>query len=458
MSDERERRAAPSEPERVLSVHEVNSLARGVIERILPGIWIEGEVVEVSLASRVGNVFFTLGDARAHLRCVMYQGDVVPLARKLERGMKLRARGRLTLFVRNGSFQLAVTELVEAGAGDRAARRAALEKKLEEEGLLDPARRRPLPRYPVTVGVVTSRDGQAWHDVLRVTRGRFPSRIVLAHTLVQGPDAPEQIVRAITAIQRLRNLSVILVVRGGGANEDLEAFDDEAVARAIAAARVPVITGVGHERNVSVADLVADASAATPSHAAELSLPPMSVVRRELDERLRALRRAVDRVVVEHRLVLERRTRALTDPRALLRAPRARLLELERRATSAIRRRLGEEEARLRALDERRIALDPRARVAKDRANLTALDARLARAMERRMTHARAALASHARALDALSPLSVLDRGYAIATLEASGEAVRDAREAPPGTRLLVRVARGTLRADVIESDPRPGG
>ncbi|MFO0710736.1 MAG: exodeoxyribonuclease VII large subunit [Sandaracinus sp.] len=488
---------APRVPDaNVLSVLALNELARGLLERGVPRVWVEGEVTDL-VRSAVGHLYFTLGDGRAQVKCVMFRTDVTRVALELAAGARVQVAGGLTLYEPRGSYQLQVTEVIEAGLGARAVRVARLKKKLAAEGLLDPGRKRALPAYPRTVGVVTSRDGAAWRDVVKVAHDRFPARLVLAHAIVQGPDAPEQIVRALHEIQRLRNLSVIILARGGGASEDLAAFDDERVARAVAATRVPIVTGVGHEIDVTLADLCADVRAATPSNAAELAVPSIESVRKHLEAELRALQRAMDRHLDLARMTLERELRALADPRGLLRAPRQSLAASERAMERAIRGRVSASRQGLGALAERLALEEPRARVSRDRLalqalvgrlgplitrrleharralevragrgaplleraaerdrrRLDALVARLSRAMAPRLAHARRRFSEQLRALDALSPLAVLERGYAIATVAETGRAVRDAAEVPAGTRLRVRVARGELSAEVLEKE-----
>lgn len=498
MSDPEDRDRSSAPRGAVLTVVALNELARGLLERGAPRVWVEGEVADV-MRSGAGHLYFVLGDGRAQVKCTMYRTDVTKVALGLAAGARVQVKGGLTLYEPRGAYQLQVTEVIEAGLGARALEIARLKKKLAAEGLLDPARKRPLPAYPRTIGVVTSREGAAWRDIVKVALDRFPARLVLVHASVQGPDAPEQIVRALETLQheRFRSLSVILLARGGGASEDLAAFDDERVARAVASTRVPIVTGVGHEIDVTLADLCADVRAATPSNAAERAVPSLNAIQRHIDAEERALQRAMERRIDEARLVLERLSRSLADPRRLLRGPRARVLEAERTLERTSRRRLADARAELARLKERLSRHEPRARVARDRAELAALERRLAPAMERRLERARreidalaarsaaplaqsgardrrsltslsertaralaasinrsrASLSGHVRALDALSPLRVLDRGYAIATRVEDGRAIRDAAEAPIGTRLVVRVSHGRFIAEVVDDD-----
>jgi exodeoxyribonuclease VII large subunit len=460
----------------VLTVHELNALARGLLEDAAPDVWVEGELRDLTRPAS-GHLYFSLSDGRAQVRCVMFRTDAVrvrvgPVGGELAEGMRIRVRGGLTLYEARGTFQLTVRTVLAAGEGERAAEIARIKKKLAEDGLLDPTRKRALPRHPRTVGVVTSRDGAAWRDVVKVALDRFPARLVLVHATVQGEDAPMAIVRALAWVQKLRTLDVVILARGGGASEDLAAFDDERVARAVAACRVPIVTGVGHEIDVTLSDLCADVRAATPSNAAELAVPSIETVRAELVRHERELQRALDQRLDALRLRLERATRALRDPRRQLREQLGALGRSEREIERSLRRRTQDERLRLRRLSERLARLEPRARLARDRARLEAQEARLGPAMrsllarhaqalrdaesrlERRARTtsdtARQQLARSARALHALSPLAVLDRGYAIVTLGPGGPAVRDAREAALGARLSIRIARGRLEADVV--------
>lgn len=482
----------------VLSVTELNALGRTILEQRAPDVWVEGEVRDLVHAAS-GHLYFVLADARAQIRATMFRSDAQRLRYAITEGMRLRVRGGLTVYEARGSFQLTVRAVLVAGEGERALELAKLRKKLAEEGLLDPQKKRPLPRFPRTVGLVTSRDGAALRDIVKVALDRFPARLVLVHAPVQGVDAPLGIVRALAWVQKLRTLDVVILARGGGASEDLAAFDDERVARAVAACRVPIVTGVGHEIDVTLADLCADVRAATPSNAAELVVPSLPVVTARLETLERALERALDHTLDASRMRLERLAKRLADPRRKLRDPRGQLALHQRALERAAQKRVRtarEQLAELRARLERH---DPRAQLAADRARLgvlqTKLEAlvrqhlerdrferraareRLVRAslalepalrrllaerrhalgrerasleaeVPRHVAAARHALAQHGRALHALSPLAVLERGYAIALDRATGKAVTDAREAPPGSELTVRLHRGEL--DVV--------
>jgi exodeoxyribonuclease VII large subunit len=265
-----------------VTVSEANGLAKELIEGVVPPLWVAGEIVNFTRA-RSGHCYFTLRDETAQLRCVMWRDDARRLPTPPEEGMAVRALGRLTLYPARGDFQLSVSQLEGKGDGLWKLALERLRQKLEAEGLTSPARRRPLPRHPRVVGVVTSPSGAVFHDILNVIRRRAPwTRVVLAGCRVQGDGAAEDIVAAIRRIETLALVDVLIVGRGGGSAEDLWAFNQEIVARAIAAASIPVISAVGHETDVTIADLVADLRAPTPSAAAEAAVPD----RTELDRGL----------------------------------------------------------------------------------------------------------------------------------------------------------------------------
>jgi exodeoxyribonuclease VII large subunit len=344
-----------------------------------------------------------------------------------------------------------------AGEGRLAAELAKLRAKLAKEGLFDPARKRPLPPFPRTVGVVTSVSGAAVHDIVEVARGRCPVRLVVAHCQVQGAEAPESIVRALALVQRLPELDVVIVGRGGGGAEDLAAFDDERVARAIAACRVPVVSAVGHEVDVSIADLVADVRAATPSNAAELVVPDRALLEGRLETLVRRIERALDARLDRERLRLDRLVRRLGDPRRTFGRTRATLLDLERALHAALRRRLGRERARLSALGARVARHDPRTRLGDARRRLAGLERRLGAVRATLVARRRADLGELAARMQALSPLAVLARGYAIALHGPTGRALVRAADARPGDAVRLRLHEGALDATVVAVTPRGG-
>ncbi len=484
------------EPARIYRVAELSRRVRLKVES-WGEVWVEGELSDVSRAAS-GHLYFTLNDGaeQAQLRGVMFRGDARFARAKMENGERVRVLGALSLFEPRGTFQVLARIAVAAGEGDRRAELARLKKKLAAEGLFALEKKRRLPRFPLVVGLVTSKEGAAMHDVIRVASGRAPVRLVLSHCQVQGAEAPLSIVKAIKRICRLPGLEVVIVTRGGGATEDLSAFNDERVARAIAACPVPVVSGVGHEIDETIADLVADVRAATPSNAAELVVPDAGALRAELEGFRRRLERALEVRAGQGRLRLERLERRLADPRRALAGVRHRFTGASTGLERALARSLAAERARLAALTHRLGRLDPRAALARDRAALvglthrlhawprpsiddrrravvaldaalkgtlrpriaesrramSGLDARLSIALRPALGAARASFGTLAARLSALSPLSILARGYAIAIHAESGRALLSASEARAGDRLDVRLHEGHLSVRVEET------
>lgn len=471
---------SPTQP-RVLRVSELNRVVRGALEDGFRDVWVEGEITQAKRAPS-GHLYFNLSDERdpAQVACVMFRSDAQRTRATLRDGERVRVRGQLTLYEPRGTFQLTVRAAVPAGDGDLRARFELLRRKLTAEGLMDPARKRALPRLPRTVGVVTSGSSAAYQDVLRVSGERCPVRIVLSDCRVQGAEAPASIIKALARVQALPELDVVILTRGGGSAEDLWAFNDEQVVRAVAACRVPIVVGVGHETDITLAELVADVRAATPSNAAEIVVPARDALRAEVDAWQRRLARALEMRLDRERLKLERAERRLRDPRSALgRAERA-LRLLTRRLEEAMRRPLVQQRRELSVLEARVLPHDPRRMLARQRGGFEALEAGLQRAMQARLageTHslarvtdtlapaaeralrdARATLGQHVAALDALSPLRVLGRGYAIA-LRADGRAVRAASDVCVGDAIEVRVAQARISAEVraVTSDAAAG-
>jgi exodeoxyribonuclease VII large subunit len=465
--------------ERVLRVSEINRAVRLSLERDWSDVWVEGELSDVTRAAS-GHVYFTLADERdpAQIRGVLFRNDARRAQARLARGSRVRIRGSLSLYEPRGAFQLIGRTVLPAGDGDLRAQFERIREKLEAEGLFAPERKRPLPRLPRVVGVVTSQSGAALHDVIRVAKGRCPVRLVVSDCRVQGDDAPRTITRALERIQRLPDVEVVIVTRGGGSAEELWAFNDEAVARAMAACRVPVVSGVGHEVDVTIADLVADARASTPSNAAEVVVPDRRALVSEVDGWTRRLERALDGQLAQHRLRLARLSARVSDPRHGLSAVRRRLESLDTRLHRQLSKRLANERATLTALGTRLARRDPRTLLARDRRAFVELSGRLeaaaARLLERRrqqlgringalhaaaaplVSQRRARLAELSARLDAMSPLKVLGRGYAIALHERTGKAVMRPDDAPVGDRVALRLAEGSLTARVETHDGEP--
>jgi exodeoxyribonuclease VII large subunit len=439
---------------RVYRVGQLNRVARLLLEDRLGDVWVEGELSDVTLAGS-GHVYFSLNDEQeqAQVRGVMFRTDARRAKAKLENGARVKLRGSLSLFEPRGAFQLIARLALPSGLGELHAQFETLRKKLEAEGLLDPSRKRALPKLPRVLGVVTSEQGAALHDIVRVASQRCPLRIVVSPCLVQGGNAPRSIEVALDRLARLPRLDAVIVGRGGGAAEDLLAFNDERVARAIARCPVPVVSAVGHEVDVTIADLVADVRASTPSNAAELCVPDRRALLGELQSHRRALERAMEVRVQRGRLRVERAERRLLDPRGLLGRSRARVQDARRRLAVAIRARSRVERKRLSASLERISRRDPRLLCAEDLARLQELRGRLRAVARVLFGRQRAQLSQQAARLHALSPLSVLGRGYAIALHERSGRALLRAGDARAGDVVRLRLHVGELRTRVQPKD-----
>lgn len=435
------------EEERVFSVAELNRIVRGVLEAQWPSICVRGELTDVK-RHRSGHLYFTLNDAEesAQLRCVMFRSDVALTKATLIDGECVRLTGALTLYEARGSFQLVARTAIAEGAGDLRAEFERLRRKLQAEGLIDPARRRPLPRLPTTVGIVSSIDGAALRDILVVASKRFAPRFVVAPCAVQGKLAPASIVSALTSIQRLADLDVIIVARGGGSAEDLAAFNNEQVARAIAACRVPVVSAVGHEVDVSISDLVADLRAATPSNAAELVVPDRNALAQSLKSETRALQRAMDGVVGRARLRLERLCKLLEDPRRSLAGVQAKLQRSHAQLVQCIRLAIGKYRQTLVGLQHKLLQHDVRRGLARDRASLKQLQSRLAACAHGELAIRRSHLQQLLAQLKALSPLGILARGYAVAIHDKTGHALTNAATVAIGDTISLRLHQGTVR------------
>ncbi|MEZ4451370.1 MAG: exodeoxyribonuclease VII large subunit [Nannocystaceae bacterium] len=440
---------SPAGPPRIFTVSELVGGANRLLETSYGVVWVEGEVSNLRIVSS-GHAYFTLKDAGALLPAAMWRSSLARLRFRLADGQHLRVSGRLGIYPQQGKFQLYAERAEPAGLGAMMLQLEQLRQKLAAEGLFARERKRPLPRWPRIVGVVTSPTGAAIHDILKVLRRRCPSHVLLSPAVVQGDEAPASLRRALARLQQREGVDVILLGRGGGASEDLWAFNDEALVRAVAACPVPVIAAIGHEVDTTLCDFAADVRAATPSHAAELAVPDAQVFVAQVRESERRLAQAIGRRVLDHRSrqgVAESRLGAVG--RRLVVAPRRRLDALLRRLSAQHpRARASADRRRLAALEERLQARHPRHRVVALRRRLEHLRGELGRLGEGLTQDARVRLARAAGALDALSPLRVLERGYAVAT-DAGGAVVTAADQVALGDRLELRLHRGRLAVEV---------
>jgi exodeoxyribonuclease VII large subunit len=363
---------------RVYRVSQLNRAVRGLLEQRWGSVWVHGEISDFSLPAS-GHAYFTLNDEDepAQLRVVLFRSDVQRSKARLANGARVRLQGQLSLFSPRGSFQMIARIALPEGLGELHAQFERVRKKLDAEGLLAPERKRALPHLPRVLGVVTSLHGAALHDIIRVVQARSPTRIVISPCSVQGATAPGSIIRALHRIQQLRGLDALIIGRGGGSAEDLIAFNDERVARAIASCRVPVISAVGHEVDITIADLVADVRAATPSNAAELAVPDRRALLSELLAGQRRLAHAAEIYLGRARLRIANSSRRLRDPRQVLRHNRARLQTLEQRLNTLLRGRLREARTQLKQHESRLAKSDPQKALRRTRLQLSAAEDRL---------------------------------------------------------------------------------
>ena len=398
----------------VFSVSEANNFIKALLDAVpqLQTIFVRGEISNYKCYPS-GHHYFTLKDEGSALRCVMFRGMAAKLRFRPENGMKVVAFGRIGVFPRDGGYQLYCSDLSVQGVGDLHVAFEQLKEALGKEGLFDPAHKKPLPKYPRRIAIITSSAGAAVHDMLRILKARWPmSEVVLLPVRVQGAEAPAEIAGALRYANKWKVADLIITGRGGGSIEDLWAFNDERVARAIYASDLPVISAVGHEPDVTISDFVADARASTPSNAAEIAVPEQKELRRRLDTLSARMEQSAQKRVkaLRERYEALARSRVLRDPMAFI--------------------------------DDKRLLLDYTQRKLS-----TLAQAQTAQRAQR--------FASLAASLDALSPLKVLGRGYAVARDE-NGTILRAAEEASVGEMIEVLLGQGSLMCTVDEQ--RTGG
>jgi exodeoxyribonuclease VII large subunit len=395
------------QPPRILTVSQLSALIEGILETQFQSLWVGGEISDVS-RPHSGHIYFTLKDEQAQIRGVIWRSTAQRLRFKLEDGQQVVCHGDLDVYPPRGTYQLVVRQIEPQGVGALQLAFKQLAQRLEMEGLFDPARKRKLPAFPRRVGFVTSPTGAAIHDFLQVAARRFHGvQILVIPVRVQGEGAAQEIARGIALANRIEpSLDVLVVGRGGGSLEDLWSFNEEVVVRAIHASQVPVVSAVGHEIDVTLADLVADVRALTPSEAAERVIPSAE----ELTARLAA-----------H----------------------------QRRLAAILRTRFATAKNRIEQLARRRVMRDPRSLVYDLSRRLDDLDQQAARAIHRRLTRSHESIAALAARLDSLSPLAVLARGYSVTTK--GGAVVRSAADVAIGDSVLTQLAAGRIVSIVAE-------
>lgn len=392
---------------RIISVSELNGVVKLLLDNdpLLRNLAVRGELSNYKIYPS-GHHYFTLKDPEGALRCVMFKGSALRLRFRPENGMKVVVTGRVSVFPRDGAYQLYAEEMIPEGAGDLAVAFEQLKARLYAEGLFDPARKKPLPEYPERIAIVTSPAGAAVHDMIRILRRRYPlAKVILLPVRVQGAEAPAEIAGAIRYADRWQIGDVIITGRGGGSLEDLWAFNDERVARAISACKTPVISAVGHEPDVTISDFVADVRASTPSHAAETAVPDQMELRRFL-------------------------------------------LSSQQRLTKSQEKRLAAERQRLADFAAKRCLTEPTAFIQDKRMELVHRQQRLGDLSQGQLIRKRQRFAAISAALDAMSPLKVLGRGYAVAR-DAEGRILKTYRDVSVGDTVTVTLGEGGFTSRV---------
>ena len=435
----------------IITVTELTSQIRTTLESSFAEVWVEGEITNSRLW-KTGHLYFTLRDEHAQLKAVMFRSAVRYLRFTPEDGLRVVARGRVSVYEPKGEYQIVCEHLQPQGIGALQVAFEQVKRRLRDDGLFDPERKRPLPLLPRQIGVVTSLNGAALRDILQVlTRRHQTAHVVIYPTRVQGEGAAAKIAEGIERLSQAEGIDVIIVGRGGGSLEDLWAFNEEPVARAVAAATVPVISAVGHETDTTLSDFVADVRAATPSAAAELAIAGRTDLVDRVDQltgRLRAavldaLRRSRTRV-----LELDRRPGVTSWP-ARLASHGRHTAELTHAISSALREALASRLSHVHAVRIRLDTREPSRRVEANRTRLVAADERLSATSTHRQQKLRAQVSHLTGRLGALSPLGVLARGYAVCWNDKQTRILRDSATVSVGDNVAIRLARGRLSARV---------
>lgn len=437
----------------ILTVSQLNQRARLLLEDVFPQVWVEGELSNIAKPAS-GHVYFTLKDHNAQVRCAIFRQQASRVRELLRDGLLVRVRGRVSLYEGRGDYQM-ILDSVEA-AGDGALRLAfeALKAALQTEGLFAQERKRALPKYPQRVGVITSPSGAVLHDIVSVFARRAPHvQLTLIPTAVQGREATAQIVNALALAERA-HYDAIILARGGGSLEDLWCFNEEAVARAIAACQTPIISAVGHETDVSISDFVADLRAPTPSAAAELLAPDRSELLNHLRSTERRLALRINEALNRSRIQLQHLRQRLRHPRERLEQHHQRLDDLSLRMLRAIQANLQQQQKSFSHLQSRLSVQHPQDALSAQQQLLNTLQQRLARASQLNLQQAQQRLHTLLQTLHLVSPLATLERGYSILTTDDQQQIIRSVQSVQPAQTLQARVADGYLTLQVQSITP----
>jgi exodeoxyribonuclease VII large subunit len=446
---------APGPETHVYRPVELNREVRLHIEAGFPRLWLAGEISNLARPPS-GHLYFTIKDARAQIRCALFRGNAAGIGFRPDNGMEVLVRGRLSLYEARGDYQLIADAMLEGGAGALSQAFEALKKKLETEGLFEESRKKPLPKWPQRISVVTSPSGAAIRDILETLNQRWPgARVRIYPSQVQGETAPAELIRALTAADRHGYGDVIILARGGGSLEDLWAFNDEQLARTIHALETPVVCGVGHETDFTIADFVADVRAPTPTAAAVAATPDGPALRLQLGRLDQQLQRGMDQALQRRMQALDLADRRLgrQHPERRLDDLARRYRELKQRTEAAARRQIESRERLLASYLARLSACHPRRQIERAERDVGSLKIRLDRAAKNRVETAGQQLVGTVRALNAVSPLAVLERGYAVVR-DPDGRALTQRQQFAKGCPINILLDEFEVDAEVI-SEPR---
>ncbi|WP_428820800.1 exodeoxyribonuclease VII large subunit [Microbulbifer sp. MCCC 1A16149] len=438
----------PTDGRPVLSVSELNREVKHLLEGSVPLLWISGEISNFAAPSS-GHWYFTLKDARAQVRCAMFRGRNRSVRFQPGNGREVLARARVSLYEGRGEFQLIIEHLEEAGFGALMRQLEMLKAKLQAEGLFELERKKPLPYLPATIGIITSPTGAAVRDMIQVLGRRYPAaKIELIPVAVQGQGAAQQIANAIALAGRLQRHDLLIVGRGGGSLEDLWSFNEEIVARALAACPIPTISAVGHETDTTIADLVADVRAPTPSAAAEIASANAAALSEEVDGARWRLTRAMELQLRHLRQQVQLVSNRIRHPKEQLQNRAQRLDHLEMRLQTAVRSRTLANTQRLAQVERALNHVHPRQRIALAQTQLSQLAQRLKKSIDSTLQHKRELVTHAGQLLNSVSPLAVLDRGYAIVQDEQK-QVIRRAQDVISGQKIHARLSEGEITAVV---------
>lgn len=438
----------------VLTVTQLNRCARTMLEEVFSGVWVVGEISNLAKPAS-GHIYFTLKDHDAQIRCALFRQNALRVREALRDGVSVKAYGKVSLFEGRGDYQLIIERLEPAGDGSLKLAFELLQKKLSEEGLFAAEIKKTLPAHPKRIGIVTSPSGAVIRDIISVFKRRAPHiELVLIPTAVQGKDATFQIIKALALADKQR-FDAIILARGGGSLEDLWCFNEEAVARAIADCETPIVSGVGHETDVTIADFVSDVRAPTPSAAAELLAPHHQDWLFTLKQLQQRLERNIRQSLAQYQIKIEGLLKRLRSPSQQLQQQTQRVDDLELRLVRSFQQQRLTRQSALNQLESRLLAQHPQRRLHTIAQQLNTAEQRLLRVMQEKLKYLRIHLTTQVQALQIISPLATLERGYSIVLSERK-EVIQSANQTTVGQDLTVKLSKGELKVRVIDNQLDP--